>query len=241
MALDTNLVSYWKLDESSGTAIDAIGSNSLTNTSASYGSGSGKINNGASFNGSSSKLEKTSASGLSFGTGAFSISAWFNLQGAGTGGSNGNLINMDNGGSTPRIWIDGESGTGGMTAQFYDGTHGAATTYTPPSTTWTHIVFMRDASSNAKFYVNGSLSNTNNSTFGTPASCNLTISQIKLGASYEGGAGFYQGYLDEVGIWSRDLTGAEITSLYNGGAGFQYPFTSPAAKRRFRSLLGVGR
>jgi hypothetical protein len=33
------------------------------------------------------------------------------------------------------------------------------------------------------------------------------------------------GLIDEVGIWSRALTGAEVTSLYNGGAGLQYPFT----------------
>lgn len=32
------------------------------------------------------------------------------------------------------------------------------------------------------------------------------------------------GKIDEIGIWNRALTGAEITSLYNAGAGKTYPF-----------------
>jgi hypothetical protein len=34
------------------------------------------------------------------------------------------------------------------------------------------------------------------------------------------------GDIDEVGIWSRVLTSTEVTQLYNGGAGLQYPFTN---------------
>ena len=31
-------------------------------------------------------------------------------------------------------------------------------------------------------------------------------------------------FLDEVGVWSRSLTDAEITALVNGTAGTTYPF-----------------
>ena len=48
MALTDNLVSYWKLDESSGNAADSVGSNTLTNTNTVTYS-AGKINNGADF------------------------------------------------------------------------------------------------------------------------------------------------------------------------------------------------
>ncbi len=32
------------------------------------------------------------------------------------------------------------------------------------------------------------------------------------------------GIVDEVGLWSRALTIAEVTALYNAGAGLAYPF-----------------
>lgn len=240
MALTTNLVSYWKLD---GNSTDAVGSNSGTDTSISYGNSFGIINNGGSFNGTSSKIEKTSASGLGLGTGAFSISLWMNLQGAGSASSNGKLLAMDNAGSTPRIFIDATTGTNGIQAQFYDGTNGANAQFTPTTATWYHIVFLRDASSHAKLYINGSLQSTDSATFGTPASCNIsTITEIKLGSSYGGTVGFYNGYMDEVGIWSRELTTGEITSLYNSGAGFQYPFVPfIASSRNFQASQAVRR
>lgn len=48
MALTDNLVSYWKLDESSGNASDSVGSNTLTNNGTA-GYASGKINNAVDF------------------------------------------------------------------------------------------------------------------------------------------------------------------------------------------------
>lgn len=52
---DANLVSYWKLDETSGTtAVDSKGSNNGTWTNFAYGAG--KYGNAGSFNGSSSKI-----------------------------------------------------------------------------------------------------------------------------------------------------------------------------------------
>jgi hypothetical protein len=35
---------------------------------------------------------------------------------------------------------------------------------------------------------------------------------------------YADGQIDEVGIWSRALSSTEVTKLYNGGAGLQYPF-----------------
>jgi hypothetical protein len=46
-------------------------------------------------------------------------------------------------------------------------------------------------------------------------------SNTYIGA-YVGGAHFFDGKIDEVGAWSRALTSAEVTELYNGGAGKQY-------------------
>jgi hypothetical protein len=35
---------------------------------------------------------------------------------------------------------------------------------------------------------------------------------------------FYDGLIDEIGLWHRALTTAEILILYNGGAGITFPF-----------------
>lgn len=44
--------------------------------------------------------------------------------------------------------------------------------------------------------------------------------------------------IDEIGVWSRAISDAEITELYNNGGGLTYPFTSSAKKNL--TLLGVG-
>jgi len=38
---------------------------------------------------------------------------------------------------------------------------------------------------------------------------------------------FFDGQIDEVGIWNRALSQSEVTELYNSGAGLSYPFYSP--------------
>ena len=53
MALTDNLVSYWKLD---GNSNDSVGSNNGSDTNITYGTSYGKINQGALFNGTSSKI-----------------------------------------------------------------------------------------------------------------------------------------------------------------------------------------
>jgi hypothetical protein len=99
ISLTTNLVSYWKLDESSGNAVDSVGSNTLTNTNTVTYS-SGVINNGANFvEASSQKLSITDASqsGLDF-TGNMTLAGWVKFTAG--GGTQKNMIGKDNGAST---------------------------------------------------------------------------------------------------------------------------------------------
>jgi len=51
-----------------------------------------------------------------------------------------------------------------------------------------------------------------------------TAHPFRLGAGNDSGP-FYDGMIDEVGIWHRYLSDGEVESLYNGGAGTTYPFT----------------
>jgi hypothetical protein len=67
---------------------------------------------------------------------------------------------------------------------------------------------------------------------GTQAS-NAPGSPLSSGASFvhmgdNGSGNYYGGLLDEVGVWNRKLTPAEMAALYNGGAGVTYPFEQAA-------------
>jgi hypothetical protein len=75
----------------------------------------------------------------------------------------------------------------------------------------------------AKIYVNGS--NVTSSSGGTIQSSTLSYSTYLNTGYLHGSGSFYNGYLDEVGVWSRALTSSEVTQLYNSGLGLQYPFT----------------
>lgn len=76
MSLLTNLESYWKLDEASGNATDAHGTNTLTNNN-SVGSGTGKLNGCRTFaRASSQRLSIADNSSIGLGDVDFTFTAW---------------------------------------------------------------------------------------------------------------------------------------------------------------------
>ena len=80
MSLLTGLVSYWKLDESSGNAADAHASNTLTNNNT-VGYSAAKINNGADYGaGNTNKYLRNSGDLIgNYQADIFSISLWLNI------------------------------------------------------------------------------------------------------------------------------------------------------------------
>jgi trimeric autotransporter adhesin len=226
MALSDDIIAYWKLDESSGNAADSKGSNTGTNTNVTYGAS--KINNGAVFNGTNAYLTCTRISALE-SVGAFTISGWFKqttidqsrsffTKGEG-GGSNGIALFSNSNGflylepasSSNRGYIDYSAY---MSAD-----------------TWTHVVvvFNGSGTGNAgrlKIYFNGTERTlTYDGTIPT-ASASATAN-FELGRETAGNRFFWDGGMDEVGIWTRALSGSEVSELYNSGDGFAYPFTVP--------------
>lgn len=220
----TNPISYWKLDESSGNAADSVGSRTLTNTN-SVGYVSAKINNGADFGASNTnKRLLYTVDSLGISTGAISISGWVKMSteiGSGItrffehrNGANGiaNYVEYDFNGGTRRINI-GRDRTGSAIEV-------ARNTITLGTTNYTHFVMTYDGST-VTGYINGS-------SIGTVASSG-TGSAITdgfcVGATVNGFL-FASAIIDEVGIWNVALSASEVTSLYNGGSGIQYPFIS---------------
>jgi hypothetical protein len=225
MGLLTNLVSYWKFDESSGNASDSNGSNTLTNTNTAT-FGAGKINNGTSLARVSSQyftIADASQSGLDI-TGDMTIQAWVKpaTLTAATyypiltkfAASNVSYL-LRFYGDTLRMTTssDGTAETGNIIASSIS------------TGSFIHIVMVYTASSGSvTAYINGSAQ--------TPVTGFSTSIYNGTGALGVGalGAGadtnFFDGMVDEVGIWNRALTAAEVTQLYNGGAGLAYPLSS---------------
>jgi hypothetical protein len=76
---------------------------------------------------------------------------------------------------------------------------------------WYHYVFVLDATG-GKIYVNGKLISTD-TWDGTPGICSNNY-LWKIGGQYEGNF-WFNGKIDDVGIWNRALSANEITELYS--------------------------
>lgn len=218
MALSTNLVSYWKLDEASGNAADSVGSNTLTNTNtATYSAG--KLSNAVNFvAGSTQKLSKTSATGLPSGSDARTISCWFKTSDINQGGGEG-LVGYGTYASVQLFSFS--QGTSGKIA-IDIGAEARELNYTFSTDTWYHIVATLPGGGSKVFttYVNGV--SVGDITFtGTP---NTVNSLICFGTNL-GSDNYWSGSLDEVGIWSRALTADEVSQVFNSGRGNAYPLT----------------
>lgn len=227
MALTTNLVSYYKLD---GDSTDAAGTgNNGTDTSVSYGSGFGKIGQGASFSGTS-YIRVPYASSLNF-SGGLSIAAWVQTSSFSSPNNLPSYISTKMKGATwasDLEWCFRWNDTNDI--QFVVNTSGGqlnleTTGLGLSPNTWYHMVATWDGSTGAAVTYLNAVSKVT----GTQAGALLTGSfDMEMGGN-SFASEYHPCFLDEVGIWSRALTSTEITSLYNGGAGLTYPFVIDAA------------
>ena len=226
MTLLTNLEAYWKFDESSGNAADATGNGHTgTNTNTATFS-TGKVNNGAYVaHASAQYFDVASSAGLNF-TGDFSVSGWFYFTVT-------NQANM----MASRGWDAAQAGhnwwfyyPGNNTISILisNGTVENVPTWawTPSSATWYHIAMVYTASAGqVELFIDGT---SQTAKTGFPTTINNTSKSTVIGnllnnlGSDEGVS--FGGRIDELGIWTRVLSSSEITQLYNGGSGLQYPF-----------------
>ena len=208
------LQAYYSLDEGSGNAIDAHGDNDLgeigtpANQSGIILSARGQFSNTNRFTGDIHEID---------GNTDFSHSIWINRSGAipaqrvifGLSSSAGEMYynwRLEVGASI-KIYIGENAGS----------SDSVTTAYTLPNNIWTHLVFTYNSTdSTGTVYVNGA--------------ANGTV--VKPGAGTPFGT-FYVGMnsdaagapvtFDEIGVWNRTLTQAEVTTLYNSGSGTAYP------------------
>lgn len=130
--------------------------------------------------------------------------------------------------SNSKILVYGEDSGFGLrelelvsdSVQMSIGTGATTVTISDPSNiadnTWTHIVVTAVEGGEIILYVNGTEVDSDNVTaFGNASS-------TWYGGSNTGGNERFAGRIDELGYWSRNVSLAEVTQLYNGGAGITY-------------------
>ena len=224
MALTDGISSYWKLDESSGNAADSVGSTTLTNNN-SIAYSPGKINNGADLVAASSMYFQNASKNV---TAAFTISFWLSTVRAAT--NQDMIFDAGTGTGSGRVLIQY---VGDSKIHYSNFSTEIVQSTTLPSGTWTMVTVTNDGSGNGTVYINAASQAT-----GT-VSHSSTTSTFTIGRRNDTANTYFGGSLDEIGLWTRALSGPEISELYNSGAGLQYPFDQPQSASGL-SLLGVG-
>lgn len=219
-SLDTGLKAYYQLDESSGAIIDATGNGwSGTNNGATQGT-LGKISSAYDFEADESDYAYSNSNIGITGSNDFTINAWFKTERE-TGADFQNVFSLGTSGTACQIvsfalqyntanafsvntW--GCSGVGGE--NFPSGV-----TFL---NTW-HMATMTYDGTNLRIYIDGV--NVKNQT----GTLSLVDNKFYFGGRYGGfNGGYFDGVLDEEGLWSRALSTDEISLLYNDGDGLPY-------------------
>lgn len=223
----TNLVSFWKLDEASGTRSDAFGSNDLTDNNT-VGQGTGTVYaNCADFERSNTEylsIADGSQSGLSPLPTDFTISFWVKLESnpSSTAFTIASQDDYGTGTSTDRSWNLSFNTTPQNRFIFYvfggaSFTANTANSFGAPSTgTWYHICAGYDSVSQETFItVNDGTKDTVSHTIGL----NNSTAPVSIGGRFNNTAidsgAVYDGLIEAFGFWGRVLSDAEITALAN--------------------------
>ncbi len=231
MALTTNIIGYWKMD---GNSNDSVGSSNGTDTSITYSTANGVINNGAGFNGTSSKITIADTADLRLTGDEYTVSFWCKT-GASVAGVQ-RCINKDDANDYSGgygFWLNAAKlywahNSGSSNTIWTNVTLAASTTY--------FLTFVFEKGAQRKTYVNGSLINsstTYNNNITGEANDALIFGAVAVHGQY------WTGALDEISFWSRALTATEVSELYNSGDGLQYPFSTTEETANNALVLGT--
>lgn len=215
--VEPNFVSWWKLDEGSGIVVyDSAGFNDGTIYGATWTTG--QIDGALSFDGVNDYVEGSS-SPFDFANTTFTVSAWFK-----TTGGEGVIVGEggDYGG-----WMLRTAGTGLLMAQLKasnsSDAYRAWTTTNYNNNNWYHVAAVittntsNPAGNHADIYVDGLIVPTSEV---RPLSYAPATPNWRIGARYYSPYPIYfNGKIDDVRIYNRALSAAEIIELYQQGLG----------------------
>lgn len=232
--LQTNLIGYWRLNETvTGTAPgskdfqDFSGSgNHVNKTGAITLGASGRFLNGVSSVNTGGYVDLTGVNTLIGSTSSYTMSVWYRLTAFtnGCGGSGTYLLDRAlSGGGNPLAGICTKTSSYAFESRCDSGASlqqvvGGAVVLN----TWQHVVIQRDRTAALyRIFTNGVQINT----AADAAGCAVTLDPPRLGRHATGATQGMSGRADEVMIWNRALTAAEILQIYKRGGNrieFQY-------------------
>jgi hypothetical protein len=212
--LEEGLVSYWNFDDIEGDVIDSHGDNNGTNIGATRGV-NGVINNAFEFDGIGNYIEYSSTDSLRL-VNDFTIQFWIyphNLSSemffysAGYNNNNSNMIYYNSG----EIFI----------AEHKTSNQGVSSGVSLSENQWQFVTIVR-LNNVYYFYINGNFEKSANSN-----GVNTDAHNHHIGFAYPRNKAntWFDGKIDEVGIWNRALSSLEVEKLYNNGIGLTYPFS----------------
>ena len=216
-ALTDDLLAYYKLDGASGTVIDSTGNANGTNSGATRNI-AGKINKSFDFeetDGDSVNISNGASPGdaLDF-TGDLTFCTWIKPE---SYPNTQNYIIGKRDAAAGYQYVFRVSSAGNMSFLASGGAVQSANTSVPIGS-WSFLCVVREDAANTTFYYNGY----QDSTFVSKSIAHKN-NDVRLGNADFGGVD-WDGLIDEVGMWNRTLSAAEITELWNSGSGFSYPF-----------------
>lgn len=217
--LRRGLVGYWRLEEASGTRYDCSSQGNHLTDNNSVAQGTGLQGNSASFNATSTQWLSVLSNSLTFGASSFTITGCYYRTNAvvayllGKGLADVSLnteyrVELFSG----DLYFTVSNGVGFQQVSQASGATGA----------WHFFSVWYDGA-----FVYVSVDNS----AATSGAYNLgtfdSTKTFSIGRCGETASGYYNGRLDEIGVWTRVLTAAERTFLYNSGQATHFPWAHP--------------
>ena len=209
------LVSHWTFDEASGnTAYDSAGSNNGTLVNGA-GRVAGISGNALNLDGINDYVNCGNNSSLDVGGGSFTISAWVKrptnegvydiiskrLPTSPNTGWSFEILTWHDSNWRIKVWTPQEQGT-----NFF---------YPFAADAWYYVAAVRDAEkSEITYYINSS-SGSGTLTLPFSNADNSNTANLSIGSLSEENTQYFKGSIDDVYIYNRALSSAEINELYN--------------------------
>jgi hypothetical protein len=200
------LVGWWPLDEGIGTVAGDISGNGNTGTIYGATSVSGKFGSALSFNGVNNFVNVPDSDTLNFGTTTnFTITCWLNVAQSGVYQY---FLAKDYG--SPGSWELFIDSTNVLRFGSSDGGASLVGTTNVADANWHFVSVVCTRNGQAQLYVDGKTDGFPRNMVGGSVSSNAPL---RMGSN-GGGNGWFKGLIDEVRIYSRALTPAEIQTEF---------------------------
>ena len=216
--LNDGIVSFWTLNEESGTRADSVGSNDLTDNNT-VGFDTGKVGNAASFVQANSEYLSVTDDSLNTGDEDFTLALWIKPTSTGVGTGFLSIVGVE---GECVIWYRGSfSDLRVRVWRSVSGTLDLAGGGSLATDAFTSLVLWYDQSAQTLY-----MSKNNAAAISTSlgeAKAAATSNPFTVGSENTVGS-YFDGLIDAVGFWGRVLTDDERTELSNSGDGAEYPF-----------------